>query len=282
MPENHPLIQKISAFLEQEKEMYGDFDESVLFAEEIKIDSVSKSASIAEKQSQPTSQENTQKPNVPEAKVNEQVKVSEKPQQSSEKQPSLKEVLAACSNLEELRTLCERTEALKTDLAGTNLVFGVGNPTADLMLIGEAPGEQEDAKGEPFLGKAGQLLNKILEAINFRREDVYIANILKHRPPNNRDPLPEERKRSLPYLYRQISLIRPKLILCLGKVSANTLLRNELAMKDMRGAFHNFHGIELMVTYHPAALLRNPQWKRSTWHDVKMLRNRYDELGAKS
>jgi DNA polymerase len=173
-------------------------------------------------------------------------------------------------------------DALKTDLKNTNLVFGVGNPEADLMLIGEAPGEQEDLQSEPFVGKAGQLLNKILEAIQFRREDVYIANILKHRPPNNRDPLPEERERSLPVLLRQIELIQPKIILCLGRVSAQTLLHSTATMKDLRGVFHPWKdGIELAVTYHPAALLRNPEWKKDTWDDVRMLRKRYDEIGAK-
>lgn len=187
-----------------------------------------------------------------------------------------------CNTLEELNQLCEKAEVLKTDLENTNLVFGVGNPNADLMLIGEAPGAEEDKQGEPFVGAAGQLLNKILEAINFDRDDVYIANILKHRPPNNRNPLPEERKRSLPFLLRQIDLIKPKLILCLGKVSAQTLLDNDDSLSSMRGKFHSFRGeYELMATYHPAALLRNPKWKRPTWEDVQMLRERYDELGCK-
>ncbi|MCA1802134.1 MAG: uracil-DNA glycosylase, partial [Rhodothermaceae bacterium] len=123
--------------------------------------------------------------------------------------------LSAISDLAELKKYCLQADILKTDLEGTNLVFGVGNAGADLMLIGEAPGEQEDRQGEPFVGKAGQLLNKILKAINFERDQVYIANILKHRPPNNRDPQPEEREKSLPILEKQIDLINPKLILCL-------------------------------------------------------------------
>lgn len=186
---------------------------------------------------------------------------------------------SAARTLEELFEICLTAEVLRTDLADTRLVFGTGNPNADLMLIGEAPGLQEDRQGEPFVGKAGQLLNKILAAISFRREDVYIANILKHRPPNNRDPLPEERDRSLPYLYRQIELIQPKLILCLGRISAQTLLNTPEPMKNLRSRFHPFHnGIELLVTFHPAALLRNPAWKRDTWEDVQLLRKRYDEL----
>jgi uracil-DNA glycosylase len=185
------------------------------------------------------------------------------------------------SDLEGLRVFCEGYAPLRTDLEGTNLVFGVGNPNADLLLIGEAPGEQEDKQGEPFVGRAGQLLNKILEAIGFTRDDVYIANILKHRPPNNRDPLPEERERSLPVLIKQIAIINPKIILCLGRISAQTLLGSTDAMKDMRGKFHPWHGYELTVTYHPAALLRNPNWKHDTWADVKMVRARYNELGCK-
>jgi len=187
-----------------------------------------------------------------------------------------------CDTLAELHELCKKADVLKTDLENTNLVFGVGNADADLMLIGEAPGAEEDKQGEPFVGAAGQLLNKILAAINFDREEVYIANILKHRPPNNRNPLPEERKRSLPFLLRQIDLISPKLILSLGKVSAQTLLNNNNSLHSMRGRFHSFRGkYELMATYHPAALLRHAKWKRPTWEDIQLLRKRYDELGCK-
>jgi len=189
--------------------------------------------------------------------------------------------LSEIGDLEGLRVFCEGYAPLRTDLEGTNLVFGVGNPNADLLLIGEAPGEQEDIQGEPFVGRAGQLLNKILEAIGFTRDDVYIANILKHRPPNNRDPLPEERERSLPVLIKQIEIINPKIILCLGRISAQTLLGSNDAMKDMRAKFHPWRGYELTVTYHPAALLRNPNWKHDTWADVKMVRARYNELGCK-
>lgn len=194
---------------------------------------------------------------------------------------ALRETLSSVGSLEHLREFCESYEPLRTDLPDTNLVFGVGNPDADLLLVGEAPGENEDRQGEPFVGKAGQLLNKILQAIGFEREDVYIANILKHRPPNNRDPLPEERRRSLPVLERQIDLIRPKVILCLGRISAQTLLDRDEPMKALRGRFHDYRGYELTLTYHPAALLRNPGWKKDTWDDVRMVRARYDELGGK-
>ena len=166
----------------------------------------------------------------------------------------------------------------------TKFVFGVGSPTATIMLIGEAPGADEDAQGEPFVGRAGQLLNKILEAIHFRREEVYICNILKCRPPNNRTPRPEEVDECLPYLKKQIALLRPRVILCLGLTAAQNLLQTQESLSRLRGRVMTFEGTPLMVTYHPAALLRNPQWKRPTWEDVQAVRKLHDEIvsgGAK-
>jgi DNA polymerase len=159
-----------------------------------------------------------------------------------------------------------------------NPVFGVGDPHADLVIIGEAPGRDEDKEGEPFVGRAGQLLDKILDAINFTREDIYITNILKSRPPRNRDPHKDEIEAHLPILYKQLALIRPKIILAVGKVAGNTLLDRSSSLSNLRDKEHDFYGTPLMVTYHPAALLRNSQWKRPTWEDVKLLRTRYDEL----
>jgi DNA polymerase len=159
-----------------------------------------------------------------------------------------------------------------------NPVFGVGDPEADLLIIGEAPGANEDEQGEPFVGRAGQLLDKILNAINFKRQDVYIANILKSRPPNNRDPLAEEVEAHIPILYKQIALIQPEIILCVGKVAANTMLDRRSSLGSLREKEHDFYGIPLYATYHPAALLRNSNWKRPTWEDVKLVRTRYDEL----
>ncbi len=164
----------------------------------------------------------------------------------------------------------------------THLVFGDGNENADLMLIGEAPGRDEDLSGVPFVGRAGQLLNKILEAIHFKREDVYIANIIKCRPPNNRDPLPSEVEKCEPYLKKQIDIIQPKFILALGRIAGQTLLRTNASLTQLRGKVHNYHGIKLLVTYHPAALLRNPHWKRPVWEDVQFLRRLYDEEKAKN
>ena len=163
----------------------------------------------------------------------------------------------------------------------TKFVFGVGNPNADAMLIGEAPGRDEDLQGEPFVGRAGKLLNDILRAVNFKREDVYIANILKCRPPNNRDPLPLEMETCIPYLHKQIELIDPKVILCLGRVAANGLLDKKLSLGQLRESTYEFNGIKVFATYHPAALLRNPNWKRGCWEDVQKFRKSYDELTAK-
>jgi len=163
----------------------------------------------------------------------------------------------------------------------TRFVFGTGNPQATLMLIGEAPGADEDAQGEPFVGKAGQLLNKILGAIGFRREEVYICNILKCRPPGNRKPASEEVDHCLPYLRKQIALVRPEVILCLGLTAAENLLGTTESLTRLRGRVLEYEGIPLMVTYHPAALLRNPNWKRPTWEDVQAVRKLHDELVAR-
>lgn len=170
---------------------------------------------------------------------------------------------------------CTKCELAKSR---TNFVFGKGNPNADVLLIGEAPGAEEDKQGEPFVGRAGKLLTDILQAINFTREEVFIANILKSRPPGNRNPLPEEVAACKPYLLKQIDLINPKLILCLGKVAANSLMNNNMSLGEMRGKIFEFNNIKTMVTYHPAALLRNPNWKRGTWEDVQKFRKIYDEM----
>ncbi len=154
-------------------------------------------------------------------------------------------------------------------------VFGSGNPHADLMFIGEAPGADEDKKGIPFVGRAGQLLDKILSAIDLERSDVYIANILKCRPPQNRDPQSGEIACCEPYLLHQIKLINPVLMVALGRIAAQTLLRTTETLGAMRGKIHDYHGTDLMVTYHPAALLRNPNFKRPAWEDMKEIKRLY-------
>jgi DNA polymerase len=159
-------------------------------------------------------------------------------------------------------------------------VFGSGNPNADVMVVGEAPGADEDEQGLPFVGRAGQLLTKILESVQLQRDEVYICNILKCRPPNNRKPTAEETDSCEPYLWKQIDLVQPRFILALGLTAANTLLKNKLSMGSLRGQVHDYHGISTIVTYHPAALLRNPAWKRETWEDVKFLRSLIDSQNS--
>ncbi len=153
----------------------------------------------------------------------------------------------------------------------TQTVFGVGNPNAKLMFIGEAPGADEDARGEPFVGRAGQLLNKIIAAMGMTREDVYIGNILKCRPPKNRDPLPSEVECCEEYLRAQIALIKPKYICALGRIAAHWLLKTDEPLGAMRTRQHTYEGIPVIVTYHPAALLRNPAFKAPCWEDMKKL-----------
>ncbi len=192
--------------------------------------------------------------------------------------PYPNEPWVAAETLEKLNaTICTCT---KCSLGHTRkkFVFGVGNPNADLVLVGEAPGADEDEQGEPFVGRAGQLLNKILEAIQFKREDVYICNILKCRPPNNRDPQPNEIEQCEPYLWKQLEIIKPKLILCLGRIAAQALLKTNSSLSQLRGKVHDYRGIKLMATYHPAALLRNPNWKKPAWEDVQQVRKLYDQL----
>jgi DNA polymerase len=162
----------------------------------------------------------------------------------------------------------------------TNPVPGEGSPTAELMCIGEAPGATEDETGRPFVGQAGQLLTNILGAINLRREEVFIANVMKHRPPGNRNPTPDEITACSPYLLRQLELIRPKVILALGTFAAQTLLETTTPIGKLRGALHWYHGTPLIATYHPAALLRNPGWKKPTWEDVKLVRRILDSIAA--
>ncbi len=170
---------------------------------------------------------------------------------------------------------CKRCHLYKTR---TNLVFGAGNDKSKVMFVGEAPGREEDLQGKPFVGKAGQLLDKILAAIDFRREEVYIANILKCRPPDNRDPLPDEIGMCEPYLLEQIRIIQPELICALGRIAAQALLKTKDPLSRLRGKIHDYHGTKFLVTYHPAALLRYPQYKRPTWDDVRMLKREYDNL----
>ena len=157
-----------------------------------------------------------------------------------------------------------------------NHVPGEGNANAGFVIVGEAPGATEDELGRPFVGKSGDLLTKILEAIQFRREDVFICNVLKHRPPGNRNPSPAEIVACRPFLLRQLELLRPRVILALGTFAAQTLLESDSPIGKLRGIEHRYHGIPLVATYHPAALLRNPNWKRPAWEDVQLARRIFD------
>ncbi len=157
-------------------------------------------------------------------------------------------------------------------LGRRQVVFGVGNPNADLMFVGEAPGADEDIQGEPFVGRAGQLLTKIIEAIDLRREDVYIANVIKCRPPNNRNPEPDEVAQCQPFLFRQIDVIKPKVIVALGKFAAQCLLKTDDPISRIRGREFKYRDAILIPTYHPAYLLRTPSAKRDVWEDMKRVR----------
>lgn len=161
-----------------------------------------------------------------------------------------------------------------------NIVFGVGNPQADLMFVGEAPGADEDEQGLPFVGRAGQLLTRIIEAMKLTRDRVYIANILKCRPPENRNPLPDEVAQCEPFLFKQVEAIRPLVIVALGKYAAQTLLRTEESISRLRGRFFEYRGSLLMPTFHPSYLLRNPGAKREVWEDMRKVMETLREKGS--
>jgi uracil-DNA glycosylase family 4 len=171
---------------------------------------------------------------------------------------------------EDLGPACTRCK-LHT-LGRSQVVFGVGNPEARLMFVGEAPGADEDEQGIPFVGRAGQLLTKIIEAIDLKREDVYIANVIKCRPPQNRNPEPDEVDSCQPFLFQQIDAIKPRVIVALGKFGAQTLLRSQDPISKLRGRVFDYRGAKLIPTFHPAYLLRNPPAKREVWEDMKLVR----------
>jgi DNA polymerase len=177
----------------------------------------------------------------------------------------------AAETLEDIREHIGDCQRCKLCRSRTNIVFGVGNPQARLMFVGEGPGQEEDRAGEPFVGAAGQLLNRIIDAIKLRREDVYIANVVKCRPPGNRLPEPEEIATCSPFLRRQIAVIRPLFICPLGSCAAQTLLNTSEAVSRLRGRFFDYEGIRVLPTFHPAYLLRNPEKKRAVWEDMKLL-----------
>lgn len=194
-------------------------------------------------------------------------------QQSVETNAALEETLDAIR--------ADLGDCHRCDLAAsrTELVYGVGNPNARLVLVGEAPGREEDIKGEPFVGEAGRLLDRILLAMGMQREDVYICNVLKCRPPNNRDPQPDEVATCEAFLIRQVAAIRPQVIVGLGRFAVHCLLKTKAPISRLRGEWQSYQGIPLMPTYHPAYLLRNPDGKRDVWEDMKEVMRRLQAEG---
>jgi DNA polymerase len=173
-------------------------------------------------------------------------------------------------SLEELRAEIGDCRRCKLCTGRTHIVFGVGNPHARLMFVGEGPGRDEDLQGEPFVGRAGQLLNDIItKGMGLKREDVYIANVVKCRPPENRNPEPDEVTACEPFLKKQIDLVRPEVIVGLGKFAVQALMQSKVPITKLRGTWHHYHGIKLMPTFHPAYLLRNPADKKLVWEDIK-------------
>ncbi len=188
--------------------------------------------------------------------------------------------IAAAASIEDLRAALGDCQRCKLSCGRTHVVFGVGNHQADLMFVGEGPGRDEDLQGEPFVGRAGRLLTEIItKGMKLRREDVYIANIIKCRPPQNRNPEPDEIRSCIPFLARQIEIVQPRVIVALGKFAAQTLLGSRTPITRMRGEWHEYGGVRLMPTLHPAYLLRNPGDKRLVWADIKQV---MAELGLPS
>ncbi len=185
------------------------------------------------------------------------------------------------TELEQLYEKCNQCHNCPLGDTRTNLVFGVGNPNADLMFVGEAPGEQEDLSGVPFVGRAGQLLDRYLYAVDIAREDVYIANILKCRPPKNRDPLPAEEDACIGYLREQVKLIRPKIIVCLGRIAAMRLINPDFKISREHGQWFEKGNFLMTAVFHPAALLRDPRRKEDMMEDMKQIRDKLNELKEK-
>lgn len=192
--------------------------------------------------------------------------------------PVEKEEWEKATTLEELEKLICNCTNCRLHQNRNKFVFGTGNPNADVMIIGEGPGAEEDKQGLPFVGRAGKLLTDMLKAINFERKEVFIGNVVKCRPPGNRTPLPDEMETCMPYLKKQLELIKPKLILCLGLTAARGLLKKRDSLGNLRGKIFEFEDAKIMVTYHSAALLRNPHWKKDCWEDLKKFRKLYDEV----
>lgn len=200
------------------------------------------------------------------------------PASSSGSKDAYTEPAADGDDLGRFATEVAECQACKLCGGRTQVVFGTGLGDADLMFVGEAPGFEEDRRGVPFVGAAGELLTRMIEAMGLSRDDIYIANVIKCRPPNNRDPEADEIAACEPLLKRQIALVEPRIICTLGRFAAQTLLKTSTSMGRLRGRLYDYEGVKVIPTYHPAALLRNPQWKHSTWEDLKQVRYEYDRV----
>ncbi len=259
------------------EEFYLPFDSNL----RVKINSASRERALSPRKTE--DKKTTGGADKPTRASEKAIKVAEKPAKATgkadeKKYPTLSierfEDAQALDQLERTIKECRRCKLWKER---TNFVFGDGDPHAEIMFIGEAPGRDEDLQGIPFVGRAGKLLNKMLEEIGVKREDVYIANILKSRPPGNRDPEPDEVEACEPYLHMQIKLIKPKLICSLGRIAAQTLLRTKMTLGEMRGRWFDYQGTKLMVTYHPAAVLRAMDNYAKSMEDLKRLLNELEK-----
>lgn len=187
-------------------------------------------------------------------------------------------VIMALLALKDLYAECQNCTKCNLSSTRNNVVFGEGNLKSKIMFVGEGPGRDEDLQGRPFVGRAGQLLNKMLEAIDLKRENVYIANIVKCRPPNNRVPLQNEVEACIPYLRNQVAIIAPKIIVCLGATAAKAIIDKNFRITSMRGQWYERKGVKIIATYHPAALLRDPEKKRPAWEDFKSIKNELEKV----
>jgi len=190
--------------------------------------------------------------------------------------PAEKEAWEKTTSLDEFEKLICNCTKCRLHEKRNKFVFGTGNPNVDVLVIGEGPGAEEDKQGLPFVGRAGKLLTDMLKAIKFEREEVYIGNVVKCRPPENRTPMQDEMETCMPYLKKQVELIKPKLILCLGLTAAKGLLKKRESLGELRKSVFEYEGAKVIVTYHPAALLRNPHWKKDCWEDLKKFRKLYE------
>lgn len=202
-----------------------------------------------------------------------------KPTKSNQKVVSSVELVTSCSSIKDLQEKLAGCQRCKLGKTRTNLVFADGSPGAELMFVGEGPGQDEDLKGVPFVGRAGQLLTKMITAMGIERSQVYIANVVKCRPPENRNPEPDEIEQCSPFLRAQVRYVDPKIIVALGTFAAQTLLQTEEKISNLRGKIHSFENHKLIATYHPAYLLRNPSQKKYVWEDLQMAMK---ELGLKA